>query len=283
MTTSLARAPGRRRWCAAPAPWRMRLLAPVDHQTDVIEVAIRRHAAVGHALGDGARHEALGRPHAHLGAHAMGEPLGHVVGEPPAARLAADERDGPRPLGLDGRLDAPGKLGERVVPGGALEASPNDARPTRLSGYRDAPRIVHDLRGGEPLGAQRAARLAAFRLAVRGEHLAALRVDEHGTGVVAAPADGRDRDRPVGVGHGRSGARRRASASVRPAIGKLEDGLPLFHGNRPSSRRAAPRPGGRTPPWIGDGFPRMIVAGWLAKRNGKSVPPSKRAEIARIE
>ena len=218
------------------------LLAPVDHQIDVVEIAIRRHAAVGHALGDGARHEALRRAHAHLGADAVRQALGHVVGEAPAARLAADERDGPRPLGLDGSLDAPGELGERVIPGDALEAS-RMTLADPLERIQDAPRIVHDLRGGESLGAQRAARLAAFRLAMRGEHLAALRIDEHGTGVVAASADGRDRDRPVGVGHGRAGARRRASASVRPAIGKLEDGLPLFHGNRPSSHRDRPSSG----------------------------------------
>ena len=222
-----------------------RLLAPVDDEVGVDDVAERRHAAVGHALGDGARHEALRRAHAHLGAHAMRQALGHVVGEAPAACLAADERHRPRTARIDRRTHAAGELGDGLIPADALETA-RMALARTAQGVQHAPRIVRDLRAGKALRAQHAVGLERARNAVGPQHPSLGDVDVHLAGAVAPGAHARHRDGSVGVDGCGAGGRRRVGAAIRPAIGKLEDGFGLIHGNRPSPLRGRPRPDGRS-------------------------------------
>ena len=230
------------------------LQAPVDDEVGMNEVAKRRHTAVGHALGDGARHEALRRTHAHLGAHAVRQTLRHVVGEAPAACLTAKELDRPRPMRSHGLLHLPRKLGDGFVPADALEFT-GMLFAHAAHRVQHATRVVRDLRRRQTLRAQHAVGLEGAGHAVRAQHLAVLHVGEHLARAVAPAAHRGDGDRPVGVGDSASGSCSRRGASVSPRIGNLEDGLPLCHGNRSLSRRTI-------------GYD-SIVAGYTAQRNAK--------------
>ena len=161
-----------------------RLLSPEDEEVGVVVVAAG-HAAVGHALHDGARHEALGGAHAHLGAHAMRQALGHVVGEAPAGRLPADEAHRPRPVLSHGLLDLAGQLSECVVPAHALPLALT-ALANTAHGVHEASWVVRDLRARLALAADGAAGARVARHAAHANDAVVLNLDVDGAAVMAA-------------------------------------------------------------------------------------------------
>lgn len=164
-----------------------RLLAPEDHQINVLVIAKRGHATIGHALGDRTRDKALGGTHADSGAQRVRKALRHVIRKAPTTGLPADELHGRGAmLGLRA-LDAVGKQRERVFPGDALERAAS-LLAHAAHGIQDATRVVCNLRGGQPLRAQGTTRALVSGNPARPDDAPIGDIDEHRTGVVAPAA-----------------------------------------------------------------------------------------------
>ena len=167
------------------------MLAPEDHKVDVGIIDERRHAAVGHPLGNRTWHEALRSSHPHLGAHAVRKALRHVVGKAPTACLTAADGDGGGPVLRNGLVDVRGQFAKRLVPANPFELA--TATLTHAThGIYDPARIMRDLRRGKPFGAQGAIRALVAGNAMREHDMVVAHVNEHRAGVVTATAHRRD-------------------------------------------------------------------------------------------